>query len=156
MSTWYLDTSAALKLIVEECESDALARSIDDAEADLVAGWLLETELRRTAHRDEAVSQTLVTNFLRGVGLYEMPASIYRDAGLLPGQHLRSLDALHLATAVRLGVDQVVTYDSRMSRAARMLGIDVASPGRSAEGDSPRSAGSSYRRSQPGVATSPD
>ncbi|HHU09492.1 MAG TPA: type II toxin-antitoxin system VapC family toxin [Intrasporangiaceae bacterium] len=128
MSLWYLDTSAALKLVVEEAESDALARSVDREQPDLVACWLLETEMRRAAQREDPLTQELVTEFLDGVGLYEVPSSLFREAGVLPGAHLRSLDALHLAAAIRIGVDCVVTYDSRMTASARSLGLTVFAP----------------------------
>lgn len=128
MTLWYLDTSAALKLLIADVESESLARAIDDAQPDLVAGWLLETELRRAAARLPALDQTLVSAFLDGVDLYEMPASLFREAGLLPGDGLRSLDALHLAAAVRLGVEHVVTYDRRMTVSAMALGLSVLAP----------------------------
>ena len=128
MTRWYLDTSAALKLIVEEPESAALARMIDGEQPDLVAVWLLETELRRVAHRLDGPEMDMVTQFLTGVSLYEMPGSLFREAGLLPGADLRSLDALHLAGAIRIGVDCVVTYDTRLAASARSLGIPVMSP----------------------------
>lgn len=129
MTVWYLDTSAALKLIVEEAESDPLAHAIDDEGAELVACWLLETEARRAAQRDPSLDQEVVSDLLDGVALYEMPGSLYREAGLLPGPGLRSLEALHLAAAVRLGVDRVVTYDTRMAESARLLGLGVTAPG---------------------------
>jgi uncharacterized protein len=128
LSLWYLDTSAALKLVVEESESDALAQGIDREQPDLVACWLLETEMRRAAQREEALTQQIVSEFLEGVGLYEVPSSLFREAGILPGAHLRSLDALHLAAAIRIGVDHVVTYDSRMRDSARSLGLNVFAP----------------------------
>lgn len=128
MSLWYLDTSAALKLVVEESESDALAQDIDREQPDLVACWLLETEMRRAAQREEHLTQQIVSEFLEGVGLYEVPSSLFREAGVLPGAHLRSLDALHVAAAIRIGVDCVVTYDSRLTDSARSLGIKVLAP----------------------------
>ncbi len=128
MSRWYLDTSAALKLLVEEDESDAVARAIDGASPDLVGCWLLDTELRRAAQRETALTQESVSDFLDGIDLYEVPASLFREAGLLPGANLRSLDALHLAAAVRIGVDHLVTYDIRMSDSARALGLSVITP----------------------------
>ena len=54
----------------------------------------------------------------------------FREAGLLPGENPRSLDALHLAAGVRIGVDAVVTYDDRMAAAAGTLGPTVVTPGR--------------------------
>lgn len=128
MSQWYLDTSAALKLLVEEPGSEALARELDREQPDLVACWLLETELRRATHREPALGQQLVSELLDGVNLYEVPPSLFREAGLLPGANLRSLDALHLAAAVRIGVDRVVTYDTRMADSARSLGLSVLAP----------------------------
>ncbi len=128
MNLWYLDTSAALKLVVEESESEALAQGIDREQPDLVACWLLETEMRRAAQREDALTQEIVTELLEGVGLYEVPSSLFREAGVLPGTHLRPLDALHLAAAIRIGVDRVVTYDARLSDSARSLGLSVFAP----------------------------
>ncbi|MGI8522953.1 MAG: type II toxin-antitoxin system VapC family toxin [Nocardioides sp.] len=128
MSRWYLDTSAALKLLLEEDESDALARAIDAAAPDLVACWLLETELRRAAQRESSLTQEDVSDLLDGIDVYDVPASLFREAGLLPGSNLRSLDALHLAAAVRIGVDHLVGYDTRMNASARALGVSVFAP----------------------------
>lgn len=128
MTRWYVDTSAALKLVVEEAESDALARAIDAEQPDLVACWLLETELRRAAQRETAIGQEVVSELLQGIDLYAMPGSLFREAGLLPGANLRSLDAVHLAAAVRIGVDEVLTYDTRMAESAASLGISVSAP----------------------------
>ena len=128
MSRWYVDTSAALKLIVEETESEALGQAIDSARPELVASWLLETELRRAAQRAPALSQELVSELLEMVSLYEVPGSLFREAGLLPGKGLRSLDALHLSAAIRIGTEHVVTYDARMGDSARELGLSVLAP----------------------------
>ena len=128
MSGWYLDTSAALKLLIEEAESSALAIELDEQEPELVACHLLETELRRVVHRVDQLTHEAVTELLDSVDLYDVPASLYREAGYLPGASLRSLDALHLAAAVRIGVDNLVTYDTRLSDAARDLGIAVVAP----------------------------
>ncbi len=128
MSRWYLDTSAALKLMIEERESGALARLIDGEEPELVACLLLETELRRSVHRIGGLSQEAVSVFLDGVSLFEVPPSLFREAGLLPGEWLRSLDALHVAAGIRLGVDRVLTYDARLADAARGVGLPVLAP----------------------------
>jgi predicted nucleic acid-binding protein len=127
VTRWYLDTSAAMKLVVEEAESAALATTIDDGPLDLVACMLLETELRRAAHRLGA-TQLDVTGMLAGVALYEVSTPLFREAGLLPGANLGSLDALHLAAAVRLDVAGVLTYDGRMAAAAADLGLVVDAP----------------------------
>ncbi|HPQ85053.1 MAG TPA: type II toxin-antitoxin system VapC family toxin [Actinomycetota bacterium] len=129
MSVWYLDTSVALKLLIEEAESPALAEAVDSEQPDLVASWLLEAELRRAAQGLGMLGMAAISDFLTGVSLYEMPGSSLREAGILPGETLRSLDALHLAAAVRVGVDLVLTHDERMSESAQHLGLLVLSPG---------------------------
>ena len=123
----YLDTSAAAKLIVEEAESAALASALDAGDVEPVATHLLETELRRLARRLD-LPQAAVTAVLDRVTLYELPASAYREAGLLPGPALRSSDALHLVAAMRARADVVMTYDERMARAALDLGLSVEAP----------------------------
>ncbi|MET3961734.1 putative nucleic acid-binding protein [Marmoricola sp. OAE513] len=127
MSRWYLDSSAALKLLAQEAESAALARHLDDEAPDLVACTLLETELRRSVARHANLTQQAVSDFLDGMDVYETPPSLFREAGLLPGI-LRSLDALHLAAAIRIGADCVVTYDRQMTTAAGALGLAVRAP----------------------------
>ena len=125
---WYLDTSAALKLLIEEPESGTLAAAIAEAGAELVGSRLLETELRRAGHRNPGLHQDGVTALLEVIDMYELPPSIFRQAGLLPGTHLRSLDALHLAAAIALGVDALLTYDVRLASTARDLGVTVLAP----------------------------
>ena len=125
----YLDTSAAAKLIVDEDESDALAGYIDSSmnEQELVSSALLETELRRLAIRLE-FDQSVVTDLLARVDLVDPPRSLFHEAGLLPGTHLRSLDALHLATALRVDCEFFLAYDQRLVDAARAVGLSVRSP----------------------------
>lgn len=125
----YLDTSAAAKLLVDEVESEALAVYLDNLgdEQGLVSNALLETELRRLAVR-LGLDQSAVSDLLGRVDLVEPPRSLFHEAGLLPGKHLRSLDALHLATALRVEADTLVAYDTRLLDAARSLGLGVRSP----------------------------
>lgn len=127
--TLYLDASAAAKLIVDEAESEALVTYLDGTahEHELVSSALLETELRRLAVHLE-LDQSAVTEVLTRVDLVDPPRSLFHEAGLLPGTHLRSLDALHLATALRVDADAVVAYDARLLDAARSVGLVVRSP----------------------------
>lgn len=127
--TVYLDTSAAAKLLVEEPESSALASYLDglDATEELISSILLEPELRRFGIRLE-IPQATISGLLDQVALVEVSSSVFRDAGLLPGPLLRSLDALHIATALRLDVRMLVTYDDRMIAAATEVGLTTVSP----------------------------
>ncbi len=128
----YIDTSAAGKLILEEDESPALARYLDELAANdeviIVSSSLLETELRRLADR-AGISQVIVTEVLRRVTLVDMERGLFREAGLiLPGTALRSPDALHIAVAVRTSADELITYDIHQAEAAQSVGLTVVSP----------------------------
>jgi predicted nucleic acid-binding protein len=127
VSACYLDTSAAAKLLVEEPESEALARWVDADPRELVGTLLVETELRRLAVRHE-VSQAAVSDLLDRITLFDLEPSVFHQAGVLPGRDLRTLDALHLVGALRIGVRTLVTYDGRMSAAAAGLGLEVVAP----------------------------
>jgi len=99
----YIDTSAAAKLLVEEGESDALVafleRALEDGGA-VGSSLLLETELRRLGIR-LAIPQERVTLVLERMELLVPDGDVFRNAGLLPGAVLRSVDALHVAAALR-------------------------------------------------------
>jgi predicted nucleic acid-binding protein len=123
----YLDTSAAAKLLVTERESAALADWLDRPDVRPMATLLLETELRRLAVRLD-LSQQAVTGVLEGVELYALPDSAFREAGLMSRRDLRSLDALHLAGALRLDAEVLVTYDERLAAAGADVGLRVAAP----------------------------
>ena len=125
--TAYLDTSAAMKLLVEESESEALLRELTGSRRRLAASWLLHTELHCAAGRNPAViAVAAITTVLDAIDLVDLT----RGDLLAAGTHapLRSNDAIHLATALRLGVDEVVSYDTELSRAAVAAGVRVIAP----------------------------
>lgn len=124
----YVDTSALGALLVEQLESDALESWLDQTSDMLVSSDLLEVELRRLAVR-EGVDQADVTRLLDGVSIAALDRAVYRSAGLLPMPYLRTLDALHLEAAMRLDAAAVLTYDRRLSKAARSVGLRVVAPG---------------------------
>jgi hypothetical protein len=126
----YVETSAAAKLIIDEPESSRLAAHLDravDQDDGLLSSMLLETELRRLAVRT-GVAQSVVTRLLERFDLLEIDRSLYREAGLLPGPHLRGLDAIHVAAALRANADAMVTYDLRQADAADSVGLSVQAP----------------------------
>ena len=127
----YVETSAAAKLLIEEPESEALARFLEAAverDSALVSSLVLETELRRLAVR-WSLPQGAVSEVLRRFDLLLPDRAVYRDAGLLAGAHLRSLDALHVAAALRLNAAGMLSYDARRGDAARSVGLEVIAPG---------------------------
>lgn len=124
----YVDTSALGALLIEQPESDAVLRWLDGSSDMLVSSDLLETELRRLAVRED-IDQADVTRILDGVALAALDRAVYRSAGLLPMPYLRTLDAIHLEAALRLDAAAILTYDCRLSDAARSLGLQVIAPG---------------------------
>lgn len=129
-AAFYVETSAAAKLLVEEAESDALAAWLDEratAGVTVLSSLLLETELRRLAVRT-GLLQERVSDLLDRIDLVELDAVTCRTAGLLDGTHLRSLDALHIASALRTNCQTMISYDARQSDAARRAGLHVVSP----------------------------
>lgn len=126
----YLDASAAMKLLVEESESAALTIFLQSAadERRLVASWLLHTELHCAAGRhQEEIDLDSVGIVLDTVSLVDLTRGDLLIAGALPGR-LRSNDALHLAVALRIGADEMVTYDAELAAASNAAGIVTVRP----------------------------
>lgn len=128
MTVSYLDTSAAMKVIVDEPESVALVDALA-AGRQLVASWLLHTELHCAAGRHpDDVGIDAVNAVLAAVDLVDLT----RGDMIAAGTHapLRSNDAIHLAVAIRVGVDEMVAYGAELSDASSAAGLTVLAPGR--------------------------
>lgn len=126
----YADTSAVLKLVVEEKESSRTAEYFSNAVSQgnqLVASMLLYTELHCAAHR-LGIPSGLVNTVLGGINLLDVARSDLMYAAALPGR-LRSGEAIHLATAIRVQADVLVAYDAELLTAAVDAGLNVESPG---------------------------
>ena len=125
---WYLDTSAFLKLVTVEDESSDL-RSWVTTHDTLWSSQLLQTEVYRAAVR-LVIEQHVIRDALEAVSLVLPSVTTFTTAGHLAPSALRSLDALHLATALEFGDDLegLVTYDRRMIEGARSVAVTVLSP----------------------------
>ncbi|MGA0208378.1 MAG: type II toxin-antitoxin system VapC family toxin [Candidatus Nanopelagicales bacterium] len=121
----YLDASVAVTAITDEPGS-AETRSLLDGltnEAHLVlSGRLLETEMRRTARR-LGISMTAVDSTLDALAVVEHERSDFRRAGTFQMRNLGSLDALHLATALRVQADVMLTRDRSLAAACEAEGL---------------------------------
>ncbi|MGI8928942.1 MAG: type II toxin-antitoxin system VapC family toxin [Candidatus Limnocylindrales bacterium] len=125
----YADASALVKLIVEETESAAL-RLYLGADATLTSSRVSVVELSRAIRRNRLAMLVDPEPLLASVGLIELEATVSRRAGEAPPASLRSLDAIHLASALALHaqLDAFVTYDLRLAEAARTCQLPVVSP----------------------------
>ncbi len=127
----YIDTSAYLKLIVEEAESGDLKAALEvdrAARHRIVSSILLETELMRAAHR-LGIEAALIESELRKLDIVSSSDSTFSKAGTFPDPMLRSLDGLHLAAALECGATSIYSYDARQASAALNAGIRVLTPG---------------------------
>ncbi len=127
----YLDTSALVKLVVAEGESQALKHFLDaHADDSLFSAALARTELIRAVAPSGAQAIADARDLLNRLDTVMLTRQLLDDAGTLLPLRLRSLDAIHLAAAQRAGdsLRVVITYDARMLSAATDLGISTASP----------------------------
>jgi len=128
----YLDSSALLKLVVRETETSALGADLA-ARDGVVTSRLAVLECRRAARR-AAHPRLLqrVDDVLDTLYLIEITPAILEEAAALDPPRLRSLDAIHLATA--LSIDdptlELITYDGRLAEAAQTCGLVAIHPGR--------------------------
>jgi predicted nucleic acid-binding protein len=125
----YLDSSAIVKLAVREPESQILRRHLGRRRP-MVSSALAHTEVLRALLPGGAPALTAGRRTLAEFDLVRVNDRILRRAGTLLPTEVRSLDAIHLATAAELMEDlrELVTYDMRMADAARAMGFRVLSP----------------------------
>jgi predicted nucleic acid-binding protein len=124
----YLDTSATMRLVLDEPQSEALTAELAGPnDRRLVSSWLLHTEMHCAAGRHQDVDLEAVGTVLDSVSLIDLT----RGDLLAAGTHapLRSNDAIHLAVALRVGADEIVTYDGELIERATAAGLTVLSPG---------------------------
>jgi len=136
MPLYYADASALVKLVLDEPESSALRRFLTDA--DLVSSELVLAEVPRAVRRAAAHDPRLPVGRLLGrtlevleaLGLRPLDREVLAEAGALAGPALRTLDAIHVATATDLApTEGFISYDERQAAAARLAGLRTIAPG---------------------------
>jgi predicted nucleic acid-binding protein len=128
---YYADTSAVIKLLVEETNSQAFAAFYDShADAEWVSSVLLRIEVTRTVTRAMPVLLPDARDLLLAFSYIAIDDDIVEGAMNEPDRMLRSLDAIHLTTARLLGPDlgAFASYDDRLLAAAKDAGLDTVSP----------------------------
>jgi predicted nucleic acid-binding protein len=130
----YADTSALVKLVVREAETDALRVELEQWR-DVATSVITEIELSRAAARVRSTGTQVINEIdVRAITAaaleIELTPAIRRAAAGLGPVVLRTLDCIHVASALSLGDDLagVLTYDERMQRAVTVAGVDVLSP----------------------------
>lgn len=131
MSLYYADTSAVIKLLAEETHSGAFAAFYDaHADAEWVSSALLRIEVSRAVARAMPALLPEARDLLLAFSTIAIDDDVVEGAINEPDRTLRSLDAIHLATARILGadLDAVVSYDDRLIKAATEAGLATISP----------------------------
>jgi predicted nucleic acid-binding protein len=126
----YLDASALVKLVLPEAETAALRAFLAEKPRRL-SSRIAEVEVARAVGRiAEPGDEAQVRLVLSGLQLIELDPACADLAGSVAPTGLRSLDAIHLASALAVGseLDGFVTYDARLADAARAAGLDVVAP----------------------------
>jgi uncharacterized protein len=127
----YFDTSALVKLVFDETESAALAEWLTvRADVPKVSSDLSTIELLRTCRRVDEDAVEGANLLLAGIDLLPMDRAIVEKAATIVPSELRSLDAIHLASAlsVKANLTALIAYDVRLCAAAAQAGIEVVSP----------------------------
>jgi predicted nucleic acid-binding protein len=127
----YLDTSALVKLVFEEDESSALAEWVAErVEVPKIGSDVSIVELLRTCRRIDEATVATAALLLGGIDLLPVNRFVIEQAAAVTPNELRSLDAVHLASAlsVKAHLTAFVAYDSRLCSAALEAGMVVESP----------------------------
>jgi predicted nucleic acid-binding protein len=131
VSVYYADTSAVIKLLAEESHSQAFAAFYDShADTEWVSSALLWIELTRAVTRIMPVLLPEARDLLSAFSYISMDDDVVEGAMNEPDRGLRSLDAIHLATARIPSSDltAIVSYDDRLLKAAEDAGLGIESP----------------------------
>ena len=126
---WYLDSSVALRILLGHSAEaihwyDARVSGGDD----FVSSSILVLEMTRVLRR-ESLNPDIVDEFVSQLTLLKVDDALIAEASAIR-PHIKSLDALHLASAQRLGVASaaIATHDLNMNRVAQLLGFEVTDP----------------------------
>ena len=137
MALYYADSSALVKLVLDERQSAALRQFLSGG-GELMVSELALSEVpravRRACARDHDLDLDVLLErsgrILEAVGLHPVDRDVLIDAGALPEPALRALDAVHVATAIRsTPPGGFITYDERQAAAARLAGLRTFAPG---------------------------
>jgi len=126
----YFDSSALVKLARTEVESSALQAWLSSSQRPVASSLLAKTEVLRALRRLDPEVFAVGRQVVDGIELVGVTPEIAERAIAVAGPSLRSLNAIHLATALELGddVSAFVAYDRRLVEAAADAGLPVVSP----------------------------
>jgi predicted nucleic acid-binding protein len=121
-----------VKLVLEEAETEGLRTYLRERAPDVATSAVARVEVVRAARVADASGRAAANaaELLDGCTIVAVTAAVVRHATELASQRLRTLDALHLASADAVQPDAILVYDDRLAAAARERGLAVEQPGR--------------------------
>lgn len=128
MRNIYIDSSAILKFIIKEAESEAV---VSISRARFLTSELSQVEVTRAILRYEPSAIKVAENILDNFNYVKIDSQTLVQAERLPERiNLRALDAIHIAVASKMAlkINSILTYDKQMAKAAKALGFEVLSP----------------------------
>jgi predicted nucleic acid-binding protein len=128
MRNIYIDSSAILKMIIKEKESDAI---ISIVRARFITSEISRVEVIRAVLRHEPSALKSAAQVLKNINYVKIDSQTLVQAERLPDRiNLRALDAIHIAVAAKMGlkINSILTYDKQMAKAAKALGFEVMAP----------------------------
>jgi predicted nucleic acid-binding protein len=134
MRNIYIDSSAILKFIIKEAESEAV---VSISRARFITSELSRVEVTRAILRYEPSALKVAENILDNFNYVKIDSQTLVQAERLPERiNLRALDAIHIAVASKMAlkINSILTYDKQMAKAAKALGFEVLSPTKPEEG----------------------
>jgi len=126
----YADASALAKLLVEEPETAALLAFVKTETSEPTSSAVVEMELTRAVRLRNPAAGAELRELLDHMTLVPVRDRVLDLAATLADARLRTLDAIHLASAVTIGARRMLVYDRRLAEAADAAGIAVIAPGR--------------------------
>jgi uncharacterized protein len=129
----YLDSSALFKMVIEEHETTHLQDFLRERPGELIiASALIRTEVLRAVARRNPAAVLSAAHAVAKTTTIPVSAELLDAAAALQPPVLRTLDAIHLASALRFRahLSDFIAYDDRLAEAARQAGLPVSSPGR--------------------------
>lgn len=131
MRITYADSSALVKLVIEEAESQALTEHVAELPTPMVTSRLARVEVIRavTVANSAPEVREEAERLLASCLLVDVTDRLLRAAARLASREVTTLDAVHLATAQRVEADEFLVYDRRLAEAAQHAGFAVARPG---------------------------
>jgi predicted nucleic acid-binding protein len=127
----YADASALVKLLTDEAETAALEQHLLSSRPALISSAVIRVEIVRAARLAGVGSdaEAMTQQLLGEIQVLAVSDAVLSRAMTVGRPLLRTLDAIHLASALEVGASEILVYDSRLASAAREHGLVVTSPG---------------------------